>query len=160
MATKIIILSSNPGRLVHVINNQLSYPRDEKSADFIGLVDQIHDMITAVNLPDTPERPEIKKLTPLQTERIESLPPVEVNRLLGLLEVLDTDGGKADIFVLTQQMREEFGSVIAIAKALEILGLVTTPGHNVVLTHAGKNLIESEAQDRKVRAFQTAIKRA
>lgn len=150
MASKIMILSSNPGRLVHVIDNHLPYPRDEKSASFIGLVDEIHDLITAVNLPDAPERTDVRRLpTASDGDRIESLPAVEVNRLLGLLEVLDSDGGKADIFVLTQQMREEFGSVISIAKALEILGLVTTPGHNVVLSQAGKHLVESDAQERK-----------
>lgn len=150
MASKIMILSSNPGRLVHFIENKLPYPRDEKSSEFLGLVDEIHDLITVLNLPDAPERQEVRKsASGLLSDRLESIPPVEVNRILGFLEVLNSDGGRSDIWVLTQHMREEFGSVIAIAKSLEILDLVTTPGHNVKLTSLGKLLIESEPQRRK-----------
>ena len=54
MASRIVIISSHPGRIKHVIPNPLPYPRDVNSAGFAALVDQIHAAITAVALPDEP----------------------------------------------------------------------------------------------------------
>ena len=146
MASKIIILSSNPGRLAHVILNNLPYPRNEKSSAFLGMVDEIHDLITALNLPDVATRERSTRAAPA---RVENLPPVEVNRLFGFLEAVVSDGGRVDIFALTQQMREEFGSVIAVAKALEILELVVTPEHEVVITPLGREMIDADPERRK-----------
>lgn len=148
MASKIMILSSNPGRLMHVIENPMPYPRDEKSPAFASMVDQIHDLITDLNLPDLPKDEALKKDTSA-VSRIESIPAVDVHKLFGFLELLQAEHGHCDIFVITQQMREEFGLVISIAKALEILGFVTTPSHTVVLTPQGKNLIEASVEERK-----------
>ncbi len=149
MASKIMILSSNPGRLMHVIENPLPYPRDEKSPAFAKMVDQIHDLITDLNLPDVPKE-DLSRKDLSTVSRIESIPAVDVHRLFGFLELLQAEHGHCDIFVLTQQMREEFGLVISIAKALEILGFVTTPSHAVVLTPQGKNLIEASVEERKI----------
>src|SRR5215471_19905293 len=42
MASRIVIISSHPGRIRHVIDNALPYPRDVNSAGFAAMVDQIH----------------------------------------------------------------------------------------------------------------------
>lgn len=156
MASKIIILSSNPGRLAHVILNNLPYPRNEKSSAFLGMVDEIHDLITALNLPDVAGRERAASRT--APARVENLPSVEVNRLLGFLEAVVGDGGRTDIFGLTQQMREEFGSVINVAKALEILEFVVTPEHEVVITPLGREMIDAEPERRK-EIFRKQIQR-
>ncbi len=54
MATRIVIISSHPGRIKHVIHNHLPYPRDVNSKEFQALVDQIHDAIVSLALPDEP----------------------------------------------------------------------------------------------------------
>ena len=54
MASRIVIISSHPGRIKHMIPNPLPYPRDSNSAGFASLVDQIHAAITATALPDEP----------------------------------------------------------------------------------------------------------
>lgn len=158
MASKIMILSSNPGKVMHNIINPLPYPRDEKSPEFMALVDQIHDLITVLNLPEVPPREEVHRRGTVASSRIESLPAVDALRVLGFLELLQTEQGSCDIFVLTQQMREEFGSVIAIAKAAEILGFVTTPEHDVVLTALGRKLVEASAEER-MPLFRKAIQK-
>ena len=43
MATRIVIISSHPGRIKHVIHNPLPYPRDVNSKEFQALVSQIHE---------------------------------------------------------------------------------------------------------------------
>src|SRR5690242_19880717 len=54
MATRIVIISSHPGRVRNVIVNPLPYPRDVNSRQFAALVDQVHAAITALVLPDEP----------------------------------------------------------------------------------------------------------
>src|SRR5215475_2810362 len=54
IASRIVIISSQPGRIRSVIDNPLPYPRDVNSKQFAALVDQIHAAITALVLPDEP----------------------------------------------------------------------------------------------------------
>lgn len=152
MASKIMILSSHPGRIVHVIDNPLPYPRNEKSSAFRSLVDDIHNRITVLNLPDNPKdskQTQTSNAGSVPTMSYENIPYVEVSRMLGFLEVLNEDAGRARIFDLSSQMKEEFGSVISIAKAAEMLNFVVTPGNDVMLTNMGREFIEVDPSDRK-----------
>src|SRR5215471_11183276 len=56
-ATRIVIISSHPGRIRNVIANPLPYPRDVNSRQFGAMVDQVHAAITALVLPDEPAEP-------------------------------------------------------------------------------------------------------
>ena len=54
IATRIVIISSHPGRIRTVITNPMPYPRDVDSRQFAALVDQVHAAITALVLADEP----------------------------------------------------------------------------------------------------------
>ena len=54
IATRIVIISTHPGRIRNVIVNALPYPRDINSKPFAAMVDQVHAAITALVLPDEP----------------------------------------------------------------------------------------------------------
>lgn len=165
MASRILILSSHPGSIVYDITNELPYPRDEKSLEFQKLVDDIHDMITNLTLPDKDKETErispasevrqffISELNP----RIESIPSVPAGRMIGLIEVIAADKGVVDIFDLSAQMREEFGLTIALTKALELLEFVETPKHDVILTQLGSQLVQAGPLERKT-LFRDQIK--
>ncbi|MBC7464426.1 MAG: nitrate/sulfonate/bicarbonate ABC transporter ATP-binding protein [Bdellovibrio sp.] len=152
MASKIMILSSHPGRIVHVIENKMPYPRNEKSPAFLALVDEIHGLITTLNLPDTPKEHPISKaiFENAESKAFENIPYVQISRILGFLEVLKDDNGRTKIFELAAKMKEEFGSVISIAKAVEILNFIETPGQDVVLTELGRKFIEAESTNQKL----------
>ncbi|MBC7715051.1 MAG: nitrate/sulfonate/bicarbonate ABC transporter ATP-binding protein [Rhizobacter sp.] len=167
MASRILILSSNPGSVVYDIKNELSYPRDEKSFEFQARVDEIHDMITSLTLPDKDKDYEKSFIMPKDlkegpstelSHRIESIPAVTAGRMIGLLEMIANDKGLVDIFDLSAQMREEFGLTISVTKALELLDLVETPKHDVVLTQLGHQLVISNTLDRKI-IFRDQIKK-
>lgn len=166
MASRILILSSHPGSIVYDITNDLPYPRDEKSNEFQKMVDDIHDMITSLTLPDKEKETE-KVISPRETKeifiselspRIESIPSVPAGRMIGLLEVIAADKGIVDIFDLSAQMREEFGLTISLTKALELLALVETPKHDVILTQLGLQLVLAGPQERK-HIFRDQIKK-
>ncbi|HEX7675777.1 MAG TPA: nitrate/sulfonate/bicarbonate ABC transporter ATP-binding protein [Bdellovibrio sp.] len=158
MASRILIISSNPGRIAYEIENTLPYPRNEKSLQFRQMVDKIHDLITEVNMPDAPKEEMRKRVVSGEKERIELLPHVEAHRVIGLLEILDSDKGTTDIFELSAQMKVEFAETIAIAKAAEILGFVETPEHDVLLTSLGTKVVHADPEER-TKIFGAQIKR-
>jgi len=77
------------------------------------------------------------------------VPEVGMTRILGLLDVLDDHGGREDIYRLARDLSYEFGDLLGVIKAAEILGLVDTPGGDVVLQPLGKHLIECDVNTKK-----------
>jgi len=147
LANRIVVLGSNPGRVRVIINNELPFPRDTHSTGFLAMVDRIHDIITNAILPDEAEvpAPEIHRAPP----RVEPLPNTGVSEIVGLLEVLDDQSGQVDIFDLAVHIGKDFGTVIAVAKAAEMLDFVDTPKHTVVFTDLGKKFVKVDVNERK-----------
>ena len=80
---------------------------------------------------------------------IDPLPQVELSRIIGLLEVLDDAGGRYDVFRLARDINYEFGEILRVIKAAELLGFVETPGADVVLTATGAKLLKAKINPRK-----------
>src|SRR5712691_888915 len=132
MASRIIVLSSHPGRVRTIVENPLPRPRDQASRELDELVDYLHEIITRSEMPDVPA-----SVAP-RAPRIEALPRATTSEIVGLLEYLDARGGTDDIFDLAAETDHEFGAMIAITKAAEILDLVDTPKQNLRLTAEGR----------------------
>src|SRR5262249_46228457 len=107
MADRIVILGANPGRLRTVVENRLPRPRDYRAPDFLRLVDQLHDLITGLELPDVPAPPPGAEARPL-----EPLPEAAAGEIVGLLEYLDARGGREDIFRIASDTHCEFGRML------------------------------------------------
>jgi len=144
MASRIIVLSSHPGRIRTIVENPLPRPRDQRSPEFESLVNYLHEIITGSELPDVP--PDVRRR---ESTTIQALPVTTTSEIAGLLEYLDAHGGKDDLFEISANVHQEFGRVIAITKAAEILGFVDTPKQDVVLTPLGRQFVRAEAEDRK-----------
>jgi NitT/TauT family transport system ATP-binding protein len=111
------------------------------------LVDRLHDIITGHELPDVAvEKP---PSIPPPSIGFEPLPEASPNEIIGLLEFLDARGGKDDIFRIATETNREFGSMIALVKAAEMLAWVDTPRRDIVLTSDGKRLVDADAPLRK-----------
>jgi NitT/TauT family transport system ATP-binding protein len=146
MATRIVIISSHPGRVRNVIVNDLPFPRDINSRAFAALVDQVHAAITALVLPDEPAegagsgRPvgaaEVAEAAP-PAARIETIPNAPAETIVGLLEILEDSRELINVFDLSARIDREFGETIAIVKAAEMLEFVDTPKDDVVMTEVG-----------------------
>lgn len=160
MATRIVIISSHPGRIKHVIPNPLPYPRDVNSPGFLALVDQIHAAIVALALPDEPKTADAahhteeakhraKDLLPARPVRVESIPQVPVGRISGLLEILEDSTETVDLFELSHRIGKEFSNTISIVKAAEMLDLVDTPKQDVFLTALGREFLAADQGERR-----------
>lgn len=77
------------------------------------------------------------------------VPEVGMTKVVGLLEVLDDQGGRQDIYRLARDLSYEFGELLGVIKAAEILKLVHTPGGDVVLEPLGKRIIECDVNTKK-----------
>ncbi len=80
---------------------------------------------------------------------IDPIPQVGISRVIGLLEVLDDAGGRHDVFRLAREINFEFGEILKVIKAAEMLELVVTPGADVVLTARGNELLKAKVNARK-----------
>ena len=144
MADRIIVLSANPGRIHSVVQNPLPRPRDYRSADFLRMVDALHDVITGAELPDlTPQR-ELE----IRATVFEPLPRVQPGEIVGLLEFLDSHGGQGDVFTTAGELNREFGLFINVVKAAEMLDFIDTPKRGIVFTPVGKNFIAAGPDQR------------
>jgi len=156
MATRIVVLSARPGQVRTIIDNALPYPRDYRSPVFQRLVDQIHAVITETEIPDELPIP----LIPTVVERPpawEPLPDAGTSEIIGLLEVLEDRGGRENAFELVDDLGREFGKILNVVKAAELLDFVDTPRQNVILTDIGRRFLASGVPERK-RVFREQVK--
>jgi NitT/TauT family transport system ATP-binding protein len=143
MADRIIVLSSHPGRVRTIVENKLPRPRDQRSRESEALVDYLHEIITGAEMPDVPAA------AAALAARIETLPLATTSEVVGLLEYLDAKGGVDDLFDLAAETGHEFGHMMAVTKAAELLNFVDTPKQDVVLTAGGRRFVRAEPEERK-----------
>jgi NitT/TauT family transport system ATP-binding protein len=175
IATRIVIISSHPGRVRNVIPNPLPYPRDVNSKPFAAMVDQVHAAITALVLPDEPAEHIAARAPGVGTDqgvaapesgpglpttpasaRVESIPNVPVETIVGLLEIIEDAQETINVFDLSARIGKEFGETIATVKAAEMLDLVDTPKDDVLMTQAGWYFLAAPVPARKS-LFRQAI---
>jgi NitT/TauT family transport system ATP-binding protein len=155
VATRIVVMGANPGHIRKILENPLPYPRDYHDPAFLAMSDRIHDILTMALIPDEPVAPVTPAPTAatiaisLKPPRIMPLPNVNVGEMIGLLERVDNAGGTTDIFDLSVEIGKEFGKVLELVKAAELLDFVDTPKHMVALTPLGRQLLAVDVNGRK-----------
>lgn len=152
-ASRIGVLFPNPGRLGLVLENPLPYPRDTQSAEFRKLVATIHESITRQCLPDVPAtKPGVlRPALLLQGEEpaVQSIPHAPPGQILGLLSILEDAAPGASVYTLSNAIGREFGEVISLVTAAELLGFVETPGNEVRLTELGLQFHAAHRKERR-----------
>ena len=141
--SRLDVLSARPARVLRVVENPLPRPRDYRDPAFLELVDYLHEVIVGHEIPDVP--------TPLPpSESIwERLPDASTSEIIGLLEYLDARGGRENIFRIAAETSREFGRIIAVVKAAEMLNLVETLRQMVVISSIGRRFVQAGLEERK-----------
>ena len=151
MASRILVMAANPGRIKTVIENPLPYPRDPRSPEYQGLVDKLHDIITGLYLPE--KAPEPQPVTLLGgffgIQAMAPLPAVEVRDIIGLLEAVRSRGGDVEFFRLTVELGRTFTRALLAVKAAELLGFLVTPQDHLQLTELGRQFIAAPRKTRR-----------
>jgi NitT/TauT family transport system ATP-binding protein len=146
MADRIVVLAANPGKIRTIVDNVLPRPRDYRSPDFLRLVDRLHEIITGAELPDEAAAAPAAAARPSAAE---PLPNATTSEIVGLLEYLDARGGTENLFRVAAETGREFGKVITVVKAAELLGFVDTPKQAVVLDAPGRAFVKASVAERQ-----------
>jgi NitT/TauT family transport system ATP-binding protein len=80
---------------------------------------------------------------------IEPLPEASAGEVVGLLEYLDGRGGREDVFRIAADTNREYGRVMTVAKAAELLDFVSTPRRLVVLERDGRWFVQAGPEERQ-----------
>jgi NitT/TauT family transport system ATP-binding protein len=144
MADRIFVLTSNPGMLRAAITNEQPRPRDRRSPAFEALVDSIYAIMTghATEAASGAQGPVIEPGLASPTDL--PLPQVRVGGLAGLLEILNSHGGRDDLPDLAELLTFEVDDLLPLTDAAELLGFVEIHNADLHLTPIGKEWVEAD----------------
>jgi len=145
LCDRILILSSNPGRICAEIPIPLAHPRDRLGAEFRDIVDEIYSTLTLRSLESIRAHGQPPGGLALP------LPRASVNQIAGLLETLSAPPytGHAELSALARTLVLEVDDLFPIAEALHILGFAELTGGALKLTAAGRVFAQSDTEARK-----------
>jgi NitT/TauT family transport system ATP-binding protein len=145
MCDRVLLFSSNPGRVASEINIDLPQPRDRTSPQFEDYVDKIYVEMTA-------RRVERMRQAQTGAAAIEmALTHVSPNQISGLIEALAAApyDGKADLPDIAYEQELEVDELFPVAEAMQLLRLAEVEGGDIKLTHMGKRFADAELNERK-----------
>ncbi|HVW73302.1 MAG TPA: nitrate/sulfonate/bicarbonate ABC transporter ATP-binding protein [Rhizomicrobium sp.] len=152
MCDRVLLFSSNPGRVASEIKIDLPQPRERTSTQFEDYVDRIYVEMTA-------RRVERMRQQQTQGATIEMpLHHVSPNQISGLIEALAAPPyeGKADLPDVAYEQELEVDELFPVAEAMQLLRLADVEGGDIKLTHMGKRFADGELNERK-EIFSRAI---
>ncbi|HET7086941.1 MAG TPA: nitrate/sulfonate/bicarbonate ABC transporter ATP-binding protein [Rhizomicrobium sp.] len=146
MCDRVLLFSSNPGRVSSEIRIDLPQPRDRTSPQFEDYVDKIYVEMTA-------RRVERMRQAQAQGTTSTAMPlhHVSPNQISGLIEALAAlpYNGKADLPDIAYEQELEVDELFPVAEAMQLLRLADVEGGDIKLTHMGKRFADSELNERK-----------
>ena len=146
MCDRILVFSSNPGRIATEIRVELPHPRNRLDPAFRKLVDSIYARMTQ-RQPEPASAPDGIPGTGVGME----LKPVSTNEMAGLIEALAAEPfhGKADLPILADRLQMEADELFHLAEALQLLRLASLSEGDLILSEAGKTFAGFGTDDRK-----------
>jgi NitT/TauT family transport system ATP-binding protein len=147
LADRVVVMGAGPGHIRQIVPITLPHPRQYGAPDFRRVVQRLHDEIVNIQLPEEPPapRPAEQAGPPLPLP----LPHVNLQEVVGLMEIIRDIGGQADLFRLDQMTDYEFGHTLAVVKAGELLDFLDTPKNWVLLTGIGNRFLDADINGRK-----------
>jgi NitT/TauT family transport system ATP-binding protein len=143
MCDRILVLSSNPGRVIAEIQVPFPHPRNRLDPAFRRLVDDIYARMTA-RATIGGKRKELELGT--------WLPQVSTNLMAGLIETLAMEpyNGKADLPEIARTLHLEVDDLFPVAEMLQHLGFADVQEGDILLTQPGKVFADYGTQERKL----------
>lgn len=146
MCDRILVFSSNPGRVAAEIKVDLPQPRDRLDPAFRALVDDIYARMTA-RAPATPVNDGLFPGTGIAMV----LPRVSTNSLAGLIEEVDGApfDGRASLADLADSLQLEVDELLPMAETLQLLRLAELTGADLKLTPEARRYAVADVDQRK-----------
>ncbi|WP_077036772.1 nitrate/sulfonate/bicarbonate ABC transporter ATP-binding protein [Pelomonas sp. KK5] len=149
MADRVLIFSSNPGRVRAELPIRLPRPRHPDSHEVRALIDEIYGLMTAGAAPVVDAATGAAEVQrPHLSDR---LPEADVGRMESLLELLAGEefNGRADLPQLVEESDLTDEELLPIADALHRLGLARLEKGDLLVTPLGQNYVDGEHEFRR-----------
>jgi len=154
MADRILLFSTNPGRVEHELRVKLPHPRNRHDPVFAQLVDDIYALMTRRTVPSqrTPAAPPVATIAM-------SLHRVGTNIMAGLMETLAGSpyNGRADLPRLAESLQLEADELLPMGETLQLLQFAVLEEGDIQLTPAGRTYVNADTEERKL-LFAAALR--
>jgi NitT/TauT family transport system ATP-binding protein len=156
LADRVLVLSSNPGRIKAELTVELSRPRDRHAPRFEALVDVIYDILTGREEPaataSEPEKSgapalmsgELVPGRPAATPTNTPLTDVSPGGLAGLLEILAARGGRDGLAEIADDLSFEIDDLLPLTDAAVLLHMARIDGSDIELLPEGKEFAAAD----------------
>lgn len=149
---RIMIFSSNPGKIAHVLTVPFAHPRDREDPAFRQFVDHIYALMTqrAPIISEADLAVGTRQAAPAAQTFI-ALPLVSITMMIGMMEALAAPplNGRADLPVLAEKLQLELDDLFPLGESLELLGLAELEDGDILLTNEGVHFVLSDLEERK-----------
>jgi len=143
MADRIIVMEKDPGRVLTELAVTLRHPRHHKDTAFQALVDKVYAAVAGKT------EPESGGITPGRPGQMVKLPDAAINRMAGLLEKVNEEGGRHDLYRLAKDLTLELDDMLPVVEAAELTGFATVDQGDIALTPLGQTFADASIPARK-----------
>lgn len=146
MCDRILVFSSNPGRIASEIKVELQHPRNRLDPQFRALVDHIYARMTQRAEPRSTAKDGIPG-----TGVGMVLSAISTNVLSGLIEAVAAApfNGRADLPVLADKLQMEADELFPLAETLQLLRFGSVSEGDFILSDAGRSFADLDTDARK-----------
>lgn len=146
MCDRILIFSSNPGRVMREISVDLRQPRNRTDPAFQALVEHIYVQMAGGANAGSPRQGMFAG-----TGMGMVLPTISTNALAGLIEAVQDQpfAGQADLRELAGVLRYTASDLFPVAEVLQLMRLADMQDGHITLLPAGQRYADSAVDERK-----------
>ena len=153
MCDRILVFSSNPGRVASELRVPFPHPRNRLDPAFRQLVDDIYGLMTRRPVPSA------RAVATAATAAI-AVPLLRVgtNQMAGLMEALAGPpyNGRADLPALAAALQYEADELLPLGETLQLLRFAVLEEGDLHLTEDGQRFVAADTDERK-RLFAAAL---
>ena len=158
MCDRILVFSSNPGRVAHELKVPFTHPRNRHDFAFRQFVDRIYGLMTQrVPEPTTPDL--VQGGAASVSEKFRALPMMPLNLMAGLMETVLAEPyrGRADLPLLAASLQLELDELLPLGETMQMLRLAELEEGDLRLTEAGARFVHAELDQRKLILKQSLL---
>ena len=147
MCDRILVFSSNPGRVAHELLVPFPHPRNRHDPAFRLFVDRIYGLMTRRETLAVDEAAAAKPGAGFN----QALPELPMNLMAGLMETLAEQPyrGRADLPLLAGSLQLELDDLLPLGESLQMLKFAELEEGDIRLTADGLRFVQGELDERK-----------
>ncbi len=152
MCDRILVFSSNPGRVQHELKVPFAHPRNRHDFAFRQFVDRIYGLMTKrAPEPTTPDLASGSQAA-LIAKKFQALPMLPTNLMAGLMETVLAEPyrGRADLPLLATSLQLELDELLPLGETMQLLRFAELEEGDIRLTEAGTAFVQADLEQRKL----------